>query len=367
MPDALSAKPSEVSVVIPNFQGEKFIVPCLRSLLSQKVVTIRIVENGSTDRSKEEILRFLAETGYRQADVHANTINGQEKNVSPKDWNCYMPPEKEQPVIQILFLQENSGFCHGVNLGIQACAEKYVFLLNNDTTLTQGCVMELISFMDAHPKAFSAAAKMVSMKQPELADDCGDYFNALGYAFAAGRGKPQDRYRTVKQIFSACGGAAIYRRELFTEIGLFDENHFAYLEDVDLGYRARIYGYRNYFVPSAVVYHAGSGVSGSRHNEFKVRLSSRNSVYLVYKNEPVLQWLLNLPFLLTGYAVKTLFFMHKGLSGIYLRGLFGGTAFCFTKEARSHKVRFRPRRLGSYLKIQAELWLNILRMLTDGI
>ena len=92
--------------------------------------------------------------------------------------------------------------------------------------------------------------------------------------------------------------------DILKEIGLFDENHFAYLEDVDLGYRAKIHGYDNFYEPLAVCYHAGSGFSGSRYNEFKVNLSSRNSIYLILKNMPLLQLLINLPFLLLGFLTK---------------------------------------------------------------
>ena len=79
-------------------------------------------------------------------------------------------------------------------------------------------------------------------------------------------------------IFASCGAASIYRRHVFEQIGLLDENHFAYLEDIDLGYRALIYGYRNVFAPRARVYHAGSASSGSRYNAFKTDLSSIKSI-----------------------------------------------------------------------------------------
>ena len=73
-------------------------------------------------------------------------------------------------------------------------------------------------------------------------------------------------------------------KKVFQKIGMFDEEHFAYLEDTDIGYRARLYGYENWFAPKAVVYHVGSGTTGSRYNEFKIRYSSRNNIYMLYKN-----------------------------------------------------------------------------------
>lgn len=106
--------------------------------------------------------------------------------------------------------------------------------------------------------------------------------------------------------------------------GYFDEEHFAYLEDTDLGYRAQIFGYENWYLPKARVYHVGSGTSGSRYNQFKIRYSSRNNIYMLYKNMPLLQILLNLPFLVLGFGVKFLFFAGKGYGREYAAGIKNG-------------------------------------------
>ena len=103
---------------------------------------------------------------------------------------------------------------------------------------------------------------------------------------------------------------------MFDEIGFFDESHFAYLEDIDVGYRAMIYGYKNRFCASALVYHVGSGTSGSKYNTFKVKLSARNSVWLNYKNMPLLQLILNFIPLLLGYLVKYYFSAKSDLEQI---------------------------------------------------
>ncbi len=138
-----------------------------------------------------------------------------------------------------------------------------------------------------------------------------------------------------------------------------DENHFAYLEDIDLGYRARIYGYDNIYIPTAVVSHAGSGSTGSRYNKFKVDLTSRNSVYLIYKNMPLPQILLNFPFLLAGFGIKALFFLRKGYGRTYLKGCQKGIRLCASREGRAHRVRFRRAHIPSYVRIQLELWRNL--------
>ena len=147
----------------------------------------------------------------------------------------------------------------------------------------------------------------------------------------------------------------MYRRKILEEIGLFDDVHFAYLEDVDLGYRANIMGYKNLVCPDALVWHKGSAVSGSRHNAFKVSLSAQNSVLLAVKNMPFLQYLCNLPFLLLGVLIKFGFFLLKGLGGAYLKGIFKGIGLSFSKKERKKHVKFRFKNMGRYFYIQ--MWL----------
>ena len=111
------------------------------------------------------------------------------------------------------------------------------------------------------------------------------------------------------------------------------------------------------YEPSAIVYHAGSAVSGSRHNDFKVRISARNNVYLVFKNMPALQIILNLPFLLIGFGIKGLFFILKGFGRPYFSGLLRGYLLC----TEGRKTRFDKGNLKNYIRIQLELWANMFR------
>lgn len=309
------------TIVIPNYNGIKYIENCLRSLEGEPAHII-VVDNGSTDGSRQIV-------------------------------------QEKFPHVTLIGLDRNYGFCKAVNTGIADAETTYVILLNNDTEVEKGFVRALEGALENHPEVFSGSAQMRSLYHPELIDDAGDFYCALGWAFARGKDKPLKGYQQRCRIFAACGGAAIYRRKVFDEIGCMDENHFAYLEDIDLGYRARIHGYNNLYIPEAVVYHAGSGASGSRYNDFKVELTSKNSVYLLYKNMPPLQIIINLPFLLAGFAVKTLFFIRKGLGMTYLKGLCRGAALCFSPQGREQRVRFEQDRLYSYIVIQLELWRNI--------
>ena len=270
--------------------------------------------------------------------------------------------EQHYPQVQMVSLGENTGFCGAVNAGIQASHTPYVILLNNDTEVEYGFVKALEDALEREKKSFSVSARMIDLYNKEILDGAGDLYCALGWAFALGKGKTvKDHYLRSKEIFSACGGAAIYKKEILDKIGVFDTNHFAYLEDCDLGYRAQIFGYHNYYTPDAIVYHAGSGVSGSRHNEFKVSLSSKNSIFLIYKNMPIFQILINLPFLVPGFLIKYIFFLKKGLGKTYINGIISGMKLCCSEAGKQKKVCFTWNRLPNYIRIQGKLWINIAR------
>lgn len=309
------------TVVIPNYNGIEYVEKCLISLRHEPARVI-LVDNGSTDGSPELV-------------------------------------REKFPEVRLIAMDRNYGFCKAANRGMEASKTTYVILLNNDTVAERGFVKALEKAMDSDSRAFSGAARMVNLRHPERIDDAGDYYCALGWAFAAGRDKPRENYDGPREIFSACGGACIYRRQVLGRIGLLDENHFAYLEDVDLGYRARLYGYRNLYVPEAVVRHAGSASSGSRYNAFKAGQTARNSVYLAYKNMPPAQLFFNLPFLFAGFLIKQLFFLKKGMGGSWWKGTLEGLRLCRSAEGQRNRVRFERKRLPVYLRIQWELWRNI--------
>ena len=324
----------EITVVIPNYNGMKYLPECLQALSNQESGTpdfaVLVVDNGSTDGSVE----FLREY---------------EENANDK--------------IKSILLSENTGFCHAVNVGIEAAQTPYVLLLNNDTKPEPGFVKHLYKAIQKDEKIFSVSACMLMWDKPELLDDAGDRYCALGWAYARGKGKPAAAYDRAVQVFSACGGAVIYRKSVFDKIGLFDEAHFMYLEDLDVGYRARIHGYQNWYEPEAKVLHYGSASTGSRYNKTKTAYASANSVYVVGKNMPFLQLLLNLPFLLTGFAIKFLFFVKKKMGRTYLQGLVTGLKKCFSEEGRRKHVAFSGKNLWNYVRIQGELYLGMFQIL----
>lgn len=253
--------------------------------------------------------------------------------------------------IETIFLKENTGFSGAVNVGIRAADTPYVILLNNDTRADEYFVAELVRALEQSPRIFSVSSKMIQMYAPQLMDDAGDMYSVLGWAYQRGVGQDIRRYRKSRRVFSACAGAAIYRREIFEEIGYFDEMHFAYLEDIDVGYRARIAGYDNIYCPAAVVWHVGSGTSGSKYNSFKVKLAARNNIYLNYKNMPLLQLFVNAVPIAVGTFLKYQFFRKLGYEKDYLEGLKEGVRTAHSCK----KVEYRPEHLRNYLAIEMEL------------
>ena len=312
----------KVTVVIPNYNGKHFMEDCMTALSAQtsRDFTVLVVDNGSGDGSVPWI-------------------------------------RENYPEVRLIALPENTGFSGEVNLGIRESDTPYVLLLNNDTKVEPAFVEELIRAMEADERIFSVSSKMVQMAAPDYMDDAGDLYNLIGWAFQRGVSHPVSEYTKPADVFSACAGAALYRRKVFDEIGFFDEMHFAYLEDLDVGYRARIAGYRNVFCPYAVVQHVGSGTSGSRYNDFKVKLAARNSVYLIYKNMPLLQRILNFLPLLLGWLLKYGFFRKKGFAPAFLEGLKEG----IRTRKNCRRVPFRLRDLGNYLVIEWELIVNLFR------
>lgn len=312
----------EVSVIIPNYNGMAYLDGVLSTLEKQTIrnYEVILVDNGSDDGS----CAFVA---------------------------------SHYPWVHMIELPENFGFCKAVNEGIRQARSNYVLLLNNDIEVEEDFLEEMVAALRRHKKAFSCAARMIQFHDRDKLDDAGNYYCALGWGYARGKGKDIHTYEKEEKIFSSCAGAAIYRKKIFDKIGFFDEEHFAYLEDMDIGYRARLFGYENWYAPKAVVYHVGSGTSGSRYNQFKTRYSSRNNIYLIYKNMPFLQILLNFPFLAVGFGIKILFFTAKGLGREYLAGIKNG----FQISRKEKKVPFSIGRFPFYLKVQLELWANIFR------
>ncbi len=309
-----------VSIVIPNYNGKHFLKKCLDSISKQTYKNIEtiVVDNASSDNSIE----FL------------------------KD---------EYPNVITISMTTNTGFSGAVNKGIIESKGDYVFLLNNDTEIDEKCVEYLVNTIKQNQNIFSVNSKMIQYNNRALLDDAGDEYNIFGWAFKRGFNQRVQTNIKPRRVFTCCAGAAIYNKKILNKIGYFDEAFFAYLEDVDIGFRANCFGYKNIFCPDAIVYHIISGTTGNKKTEFKTKLSARNNVYLIYKNLPSLLILLNLPFLIIGALIKALFFSKHRLGNIYIRE----TINALTDLRKLKKIKFRFSNYKNYLWIQYKLIFNV--------
>ena len=309
----------KATVVIPNLNGAGWLKDSIESIWAQTMQDLEliVVDNGSTDESLAIAQSYQGRPGYTLIQNDTNT-----------------------------------GFSHAVNQGIRAAKGEYVALFNNDAFAEPDWLENLIAAAEQDKRIFAVSSLMIRHFERELADDAGDYVTLLGFACKRGDGMKASRYQKPGRVFSACGGAALYRKSILDEIGLFDETFFAYYEDVDISWRANSLGYKNVYCPTARCYHICGATTGAvRYNPFKSIQSGRNSILLPYKNMPILMLLLNLPFLVFGYLLKAAMFRLRGFGPAYGQGF---------KEAlktmgKIQKPRFRLKNLPCYVLIQ--LWL----------
>jgi GT2 family glycosyltransferase len=239
-----------VSVIIPTWNGADMLAVALESLDLQVYRDFEtvVVDNGSTD----------------------GTIA--------------MLDARFERVRQVR-LPENRGFASAVNEGICAARGEILVLMNNDVRAEPGWLGALVAALDAHPEAGSVASRMLDAKRPGIIDAAGDTMALM--AWNVGRGEPDGaRFAVGREVLSACAGAAAYRRAMLDRIGVLDESYFAWFEDVDLGIRAQLAGWRCWYEPGAVVHHLGSATA-ARMSTTKTYFTVRNAMLLFFKTMPL--------------------------------------------------------------------------------
>lgn len=241
-----------VAVVIPNWNGADFIGDCLKSLTKQSLKPrIVVVENGSTDNSIEVI-----------------------KQVCPE--------------AEVLKFPDNAGFAGGVNRGIRPLLEdgvEYIILFNNDAIADKDWVKNLVNAAEAHTDVGIVTGKFMRTDKQHI-DSTGDQYSTHAMPFPRGRNQVDTgQYDKAEYVFGATGGASLYRAKMLQAIGLFDEDFFAYFEDVDISFRAQLAGWKVWYQPTAVAYHHVSATS-SKLGSFSRYHSVKNFIYLYNKNMP---------------------------------------------------------------------------------
>ncbi len=299
-------KKEKAYVVVPNWNGADRIRPCLDSLIAQtQNHHIVVVDNGSVDGSVDII-------------------------------------EKNYPEVILICHSDNKGFAGGVNAGIRRAIEdaaEYVALLNNDAVVDQNWLKDLTSFLRTHPKAGIATSKISNNTRTHL-DSTGESYSIWGLPFPRGRGETDDhKYDDATWVFGASGGASLYRVKMLEQIGLFDEDFFAYYEDVDISFRAQLAGWQVGYVPSAEAYHEIGATSG---------LIRDFTTYQTLKNLPMLLWK-NVP---AGLLPKILPRFIAAYLSFYFSAVYRGQFLAATKGVLMSLILW-PKKLVQRYKIQS--------------
>lgn len=211
----------KASVIIPNWNGQDLLKDCLTSLSNQsfKDFEVILVDNNSVDES----VNYVTETF---------------------------------PEIKIVKLNKNYGFARAINLGVKLSQAKYVVFLNNDTAVDKDWLKNLIECANSHPEVISVNSKILNFYHRKILDGVGILINEVCQARSIGwQEKDKVQYNKEQYIFGATGGAALFSREDFIKVGLFDEKYFMYFEEVDFAFRAQFLGYKSIYCPKALVFH----------------------------------------------------------------------------------------------------------------
>jgi GT2 family glycosyltransferase len=316
---------SDVSFVIPAWNHYGLLMRCLESIdrSAERCREIIVVDNGSDEA---ECGMLLHDPIWKNRIREHGIVSPEPRSLTVKEdgqSDCF----GSEYALHMIRLPENTGFSHAVNIGIRHAKGSLIVLLNNDIVLDPGFAGAVRKAMDSHPEWIHAATKIRQHQRPDLLDDAGDALLPTGRAVKIGYSeRDAGQYGSGHRAFSACGAAAVYRKSFFEKVGLFDDDFFAYLEDVDIGFRAQRMGYPCGWIPEAVSLHIGSATTGSMKNSFTVRLLAQNQVCMLVKNMPAsLCLLLGIPivFSMTAMWMKYLL-QRKGNGKAYLEGAVSG-------------------------------------------
>jgi GT2 family glycosyltransferase len=272
--------PRSAAVVIPCWNGRRWLDGCLGSVLAQsrRPDEVIVVDNGSTDGSPEHV-------------------------------------RERFPEVTVLELGRNTGFAGAANAGLLAARSEAVALVNTDVRLEPDWLERACAALDSAPSAASVATKMLDLADRSLVYDAGDILRRDGACEQRGRFERDDgRFDRPGEVFGACAGAALYRRAPVLELGGFEERFFLYLEDADLGLRLRMAGWTCVYEP-VVALHAGEGSGGPPERPVHA-WAERNTLLLVARAFPW-RWLPLVAWRQAGWAWHAL---RAGRLGSHLRG-----------------------------------------------
>ena len=282
---------SQVLIVIPSWNGRHLLDACLAALATQTWhdYEIIVVDNGSKDGS-------------------VAWLRGR------------------YPQIGVISNECNLGFAAAVNQGVRVSDSRYVVTLNNDTEPDPDWLAALVNVAEDDPTVGMCASRMLFADRPGVVNSTGICIDRVGIAWDRRGGEADDDSEMLPiEVFGPCGGAALYRRTMLDQIGLFDEDFFAYLEDVDLAWRARRAGWRCLYVPAARVFHRHSA-TGGEGSPFKNYHVGRNKIWLVAKNYPFARLWYCIPALILYDVASVMYTLLARHDAYALRGRLAGSA-----------------------------------------
>lgn len=305
----------KISVVIPNWNGLVDLPACLDSLLAQtQQHRIIVVENGSKDGSLEFI-------------------------------------QDKYPQVELIIHTKNKGFAGGVNAGICksiADGDDYVALFNNDAVADKDWLKNLVDDLEVNDDTGTATCKFMSIDREHL-DSTGDMYTTWGLPYPRGRGEvATDKYDDFVQVFGASGGASLYRTSMLKQIGLFDEDFFAYYEDVDISFRAQLAGWKVRYVPEAIAYHQ-IGATSSKIAGFTTYQTIKNLPWILWKNAPFSVFVRVFPRFFVAYYFFILSAAWRGQGWYALKGYTAMLAYLPKKTLQRIKIQLSRKVTSRYI------------------
>lgn len=309
-----------VSIIIVNYNGIRFLKPCLDSLIAQsyRPIEIILVDNGSSDGS----VKFVKEN---------------------------------YPAVRVIENQENYGFAKANNIGIRVARGTLIATLNNDTKVMPGWVEALVKAVTSGERIGMCASKMLFMNKPGIIDSTGVCFSRSGACWDRGMFERDDgQYGKMEEVFGPCAGAAIYKKEMLDEVGLFDEDFYAYMEDADLAFRGRLAGWTCLYVPAAVVYHVHGGSFGY-DTPNTIYYGNRNIIWNVVKNYPMTMLITSLPFVICRNMAVIPYYAIRGYGIPILRSKIDAIKGVPRMFARRTQDRGREQKIYGFINTWAKL------------
>lgn len=241
----------KVSVIIANWNGKEYLQLCLASLkrCTYKSLEVIVVDNASSDGS----LGLLS---------------------------------KDFPWVKVIKNKTNEGFSKANNRGVKVCSGEYVLFLNNDVEVTQDFLEPLVELIESDNKIACVQPKILYAEKKHLINAVGSFFTSSGFLYHYGYRKDGNdpKYNKRLPIYSAKGAAMLVCKEIFEEVGLFDEDFYLYFEETDLCHRIWLHGYTIYYEPASVVYHCEAVSSKKWNDSTIIYLLLRNRIYSYLKN-----------------------------------------------------------------------------------